>query len=179
MLPIGEHLEWACRTSWSGSSPSSVIQRRRMALFAERASAVLPSFTDTAAMVRERTPPRRIGQPADDVDVLRSAVVEAKAALGRAEIERRLNRQIQWSDRVTRAIARASGKHRRISQVELVAPGCAAAQLPAWYLDRAKADDEAAFLAACPDHHLFRPTPDGTPHRRHPPPSPRRERRPV
>lgn len=99
--------------------------------------------------------------PAGEIEVLRAAVVDTRAALGRAEIERRLDRQIRWSDRVTRAIARASGTHRRISQIELVAPGCTADQLPSWYLDRMKADDQAVFLAACPDHHLFRPTPDG------------------
>lgn len=51
--------------------------------------------------------------------------------------------------------------HRRLCQVALVAPGCAADRLPAWYMERAEAYDEPAFLAACPDHHLFRPTPDG------------------
>ena len=88
----------------------------------------------------------------------RALLVEAKAALGREAIAQRLRREVTWSDRVTRALARASGKHRRVSQIELVARGCTASRLPAWYRARAEADDEAAFLGACPDHHLFRPT---------------------
>lgn len=126
------------------------------------------SSSRVAARTAERTwalrpPGRRLGAtvPAGDVEDLRAAVVEAKAGLGRAEIERRFDRQVEWSDRVIGAIARASGKRRRRCQVELVVSGCAADRLPDWYMARLAADDEAAFLAACPDHHLFRPTPDG------------------
>src|SRR5437667_200472 len=49
---------------------------------------------------------------------------------------------------------------RRISQIELVAPGCPVDHLPTWYEKHARADNEAVMLAACPDHHLFRPTDD-------------------
>jgi hypothetical protein len=89
--------------------------------------------------------------------VLRKAVADAKLDLGREALESQLARQIKVSDRITGAIARASGRHRRVSQVELFAPGLKADQMPAWYMEKAEADDEAAFLAACPDHHLFRP----------------------
>jgi len=99
--------------------------------------------------------------PAGDVEARRAAVVAAKLALGRAEVECRLAREVRWSDRATAAAARASGTRRRLSQIELVASGCAAERLPAWYVARAEVDDEAVMLAACPDHHLFRPTPDG------------------
>lgn len=103
---------------------------------------------------------RQLGQPVPDgVEARRSALVDAKLAAGREAIEARLARQIALSDRVTRAIARGSGRRRRLSQVELFAPGIEAERLPAWYFERALADDEAEFLRACPDHHLFRPRP--------------------
>ncbi|MFD3504172.1 hypothetical protein [Streptomyces sp. NPDC058678] len=92
----------------------------------------------------------------------RAAVVEAKLAMGREETERRLAREVRMSDRATGAVARLSGGRRRMRQVEIFVPGCAVAErLPVWYMRRAEADDEAAFLAACPDHHIFRLTPDG------------------
>lgn len=101
-----------------------------------------------------------VALPEGDVEARRAAVVEAKLALGRPEMERRLGREVRISDRVTKAYARMSGKRRRISQIELVAPGCPAEQLPAWYEKHARADSEAVMLAACPDHHIFRPTAD-------------------
>jgi len=106
---------------------------------------------------------RRLGaaEPKGNIDELRNAVVEAKMALGRQEIQRNLGRQVIWSDRLTRIVARASGRHRRMCQVELFLPNGSAKALPAWYFDRAERDDEAAFLLACPDHHLFRLLPDG------------------
>ena len=102
---------------------------------------------------------RKLGaeRPASsEVDALRVAVVEAKLALGREEIQRRLATQIRWSDRVVRAVARASGRRRSLCQVELFLPHGSANTFPTWYLDRAAADDEAAFLLACPDHHILR-----------------------
>jgi hypothetical protein len=98
-----------------------------------------------------------VPMPAGDVEERRAAVVEAKLALGRAEMERRLAREVAWSDRVTGLLARRSGARRRLSQTELTVPGCTAELLPAWYERHAAADDEAVMLAACPDHHLFRP----------------------
>jgi hypothetical protein len=95
--------------------------------------------------------------PVGDVVVRRKALAEAKLAMGRAAIEQRLAREIRLSDRITGAIARASGRRRRFSQVELLVPGARAEQMPAWYLAKAEADDEIAFLLATPDHHLFRP----------------------
>ena len=108
---------------------------------------------------------RKLGAPVPDGDVrvLRQAMLDAKTSLGRAAIEQRLAREVRLSDRITGLIARASGRHRRVSQVELLVPGAKADQLAAWYVAKAEADDEAAFLGACPDHHLFRPieTPPG------------------
>lgn len=108
---------------------------------------------------------RKLGVPVPDadVDVLRKTLLEAKLALGREAIEQRLAREVGISDRVTGALARASGKRRRISQIELLVPGAKADQLAVWYAAKVEADDEAAFLRACPDHHLFRTSaePDG------------------
>jgi hypothetical protein len=92
-----------------------------------------------------------------DVDALRQALADTKLAMGRIAIEQRLAREISMSDRITGAIARASRGRRRVSQVELFVPGARAGQMPAWYLEKAEADDEAVFLQATPDHHLFRP----------------------
>jgi hypothetical protein len=103
-----------------------------------------------------------VPMPAGDVEERRAAIVAAKLALGRAEMERRLARQVAWSDRVTAILARRSGARRRLSQTELVVPGCTAALLPAWYERHARADDEPVMLAACPDHHLFRLADDGS-----------------
>ena len=102
---------------------------------------------------------RKFGVPVPDGDVVvrRKALADAKLAMGRGAIEERLAREIRLSDRITGVIARASGRHRRVSQVELFVPGANADQMPAWYLERAEADDEAVFLEATPDHHLFRP----------------------
>jgi hypothetical protein len=99
--------------------------------------------------------------PDGDIDALRTAVVQAKLALGREEIERRLSTQIRWSDGIVGALARASGKRRLLCQVDLFLPHGTAKALPAWYHDRAARDDEAAFLLACPDHHIFRLASDG------------------
>lgn len=111
---------------------------------------------------REHVQSCRNGQPVPDgVHARRSALLDAKLAAGRAATEERLARQIALSDRVTRAIARASGGRRRLSQIELLVPGVKAEALPAWYFERALADDEAEFLRACPGHHLFRPAPGG------------------
>lgn len=95
--------------------------------------------------------------PAGDVVVVRKALTDAKLAMGRVAIERQLSREIRLSDWITGAIARASGKHRRFSQVELFVRGARAEQMPAWYIKQAEADNEIAFLQATPDHHLFRP----------------------
>jgi len=98
--------------------------------------------------------------PAGDVVVLRKALADAKLAMGREAIEKRLAREIRLSDRITGAIVRASRGRRRLSQIELFVPGARADQMPAWYVEKAEADDEAVFLEANPDHHLFRPIPD-------------------
>lgn len=105
---------------------------------------------------------RKLGVPVPDADVvvLRKTLLEAKLALGREVMEQRLAREVKLSDRVTRAIARASGKRRRLSQIELLVPGAKADQLLSWYVAKAEADEEDAFLGACPDHHLFRPVED-------------------
>ncbi|MDB4991751.1 MAG: hypothetical protein JWN04_6929 [Myxococcaceae bacterium] len=128
--------------AWFGNKP--VSRAKVLAWEARRTAMALRRFGRTAA--------------AGKLDAQRAWLVEAKVALGRDGIERQLLREVAWSDRLTGALARASGKHRRVSQIELVAAGCTAEQLPAWYFARAEADDETAFLQACPDHHLFRGT---------------------
>jgi len=105
---------------------------------------------------------RRLGRPVPDgLAERRSALAEAKRAEGRAGMERRFARQIALSDRFTGLLARLSGGRRRLSQVQLFVPGATAEDVISWYLDRMAADDESVFLRVCPDHHLFRTTPDG------------------
>lgn len=113
---------------------------------------------------RARKGLERLGAPVPtgDVLVLREALAAAKAAAGRSATERTLARQISFSDRLTGRIAKASGARRAVSQVELFGPGIRAADLPDWYMQCSEADDENVFLRACPDHHLFRPTGEGT-----------------
>lgn len=91
---------------------------------------------------------------------LRQTLTEAKLDLGRTKIESLLAREVRISDRVTSLLARGSRSRRRLSRVELFAPGVRADELPTWYADRNDADDERAFLSATPDHHLFRPSVD-------------------
>jgi len=95
--------------------------------------------------------------PAGDLVVLRDALANAKLSMGRVAVENKLAREVKISDRLTGALARASRGRRRLSQVELFVPGARADQLPAWYREKAAADDEISFLTATPDHHLFRP----------------------
>jgi hypothetical protein len=104
---------------------------------------------------------KRLGVPVPGGggDAARTALLNAKMAVGRSGIERRFARDIAISDALTRAMARGSGKRRRLSQIEMMVVGrFTASQLADWYTARNEADDEAAFLGACPDHHLFRPT---------------------
>lgn len=107
---------------------------------------------------------KHFGVPAvsGGIEEQRAALVQAKIDAGRGEIERRFAREIAMSDAVTRVVARASGKRRRLSQVELLATGCPTAQQWVdWYTARFEADDETVLLQACPDHHLFRPVDSG------------------
>ncbi|MFD6199431.1 hypothetical protein ACFWE3_22280 [Mycobacteriaceae bacterium NPDC060252] len=100
--------------------------------------------------------------PGGGLDMARTALWQAKKTAGRGQIEKRLAREIAVSDALTRLVARASGRHRRLSQVEMLVSGrFTASQLPDWYMARNQADDEAVFLSACPDHHLLRPTEGG------------------
>jgi hypothetical protein len=107
---------------------------------------------------RTRVQLRKLGaSTSGDLDTLRTALAAQKQRLGRTAIEQRLARQIAISDLVTRLVARASRGRRRLCQVELFVPGARADDLITWYEAKLTADDEAAFLSACPDHHLFRP----------------------
>lgn len=132
-------------TAWFGDRPITRSQVR--AWEAKRAE---------RALVALKAP-----VPSGDVEVRRAAIAAAKKALGRDEIERRLTREVKISDRLTKLFALGSGGRRRLSQIELVAPGIPADALVSWYVAHAEVDDEASMLAACPDHHLFRPTATG------------------
>ncbi len=92
-----------------------------------------------------------------DPNERRRALAAAKLQLGRAQVANRLTREVRVSDVVTGMLARGSRGRRRLSQVEMFAPGVRAEQLPAWYAAKNEADDELSFLSATPDHHLFRP----------------------
>lgn len=121
-------------------------------------------FSDVLAWEVKRTKRalQRLGVQviSEDSEVLRSELLKAKMAQGRKKTEERLAAQIKCSDLLTGWVARLSGK-RHQSQVELFIPHSSAAEFVKWYIERAFADDEAAFLVACPDHHIFRLTEDG------------------
>ena len=97
-----------------------------------------------------------VSVPTGDLAAKRAAIAKAKLALGRVAVENKLRREIRISDWLTGMLARASRGRRRLSQVELLVPWAKAEQLPAWYAEKAEADDELSFLTATPDHHLFR-----------------------
>jgi hypothetical protein len=94
--------------------------------------------------------------PAGDPVAQRTALVERKLELGREELERRLARQLALSARSGRLLAALSGKRRRLCAVELSGSGGSAEAMPGYYQAAMESGDEAALLAASPDHYVLR-----------------------
>lgn len=106
---------------------------------------------------------RRLGvtAPSDDVIALREALVARKLELGHEALEELLARELRWSARAGRVIAALSRGRRRLCTVELTGTGGSAEGMPQHYQRAMETGDEAALLAACPDHYVLRAGADG------------------
>lgn len=103
----------------------------------------------------------RIATPAGDLDARRDALVARKLGLGHEELERRLARELRLSARSSRLMTALSRGRRRLCTIELAGPESSAEAMPAFYKAAMETGDEAALLAAAPDHFLLGERPDG------------------
>lgn len=92
----------------------------------------------------------------------RDALVARKLELGHEAIEHLLDRDLRLTLRANRLIAALSRGRRRISTVELTGSGGSAEAMPRYYQAAMEAGDEAALLAACPDHYVLCQNAEGT-----------------
>jgi hypothetical protein len=102
-----------------------------------------------------------ISAPSGDGIAQRQALVARKLELGHDALERVLARELRWSERGERVIARLSRGRRRLCTVELTGARGSAEGMPQWYQNAIEAGDEAALIAACPDHYVLRAGDDG------------------
>jgi hypothetical protein len=93
--------------------------------------------------------------PSDDIVALREALVARKLELGHERLERLLARELRLSERAGRLLTRLSRGRRRPCTVELTGTGGSAEAMPRHYQRAMEAGDEAALLAACPDHYVL------------------------
>lgn len=106
---------------------------------------------------RTRKVCRKLGitAPPKDLVGLREALVARKLDLGHDALERLLARELRWSERASRLITSLSRGRRRLCTVELTGTGGSAEAMPRYYQDAMGTGDEAALLAACPDHYVL------------------------
>jgi hypothetical protein len=90
-----------------------------------------------------------------DLAAQRQALVARKLELGHETLERLLARELRWSERGAQLLARLSRGRRRLCAVELTGTDGSAEVMPRYYQDAMEAGDEAALLAACPDHYIL------------------------
>lgn len=102
-----------------------------------------------------------ISAPSGDVAAQREALVARKLELGHESLERLLVRELRWSARASRLMARLSRGRRRLCTVELTGTGGSAEAMPSYYQRAMETGDEAALLAACPDHYILCASADG------------------
>lgn len=106
---------------------------------------------------RARKVCKKLGITALSGDVLaqRQALVARKLELGHERLEQLLARELRWSERGGRLIAALSRGRRRLCTVELAGAGGSAEAMPQYYQSAMEAGNEAALLAACPDHYVL------------------------
>lgn len=97
----------------------------------------------------------------DDPVAQREALVARKLELGHDALERLLERELRWSARGGRLLARLSRGRRRLCTVVLTGEGGSAEAMPRYYQRAMETGDEAALLAACPDHYVLHAEADG------------------
>lgn len=105
----------------------------------------------------------KLGITAPDSDVVaqREVLVARKLELGHERLERLLARELRWSARGGRLLAALSGGRRRLCTIELTGAGGSAEAMPRYYQRAIETGDEAALLAACPDHYILCADADG------------------
>ncbi len=102
-----------------------------------------------------------ISAPPGDVVALREALVARKLELGHDALERLLARELRWSARASPLLTGLSRGRRRLCTVELIGTGGSAEAMPPYYQRAMETGDEAALLAACPDHYILCARADG------------------
>jgi hypothetical protein len=102
-----------------------------------------------------------IVSPATGLSARRDALVDRKLELGHQELERRLARELRISSRSSRLMAALSRGRRRLCTIELSGSGGSAETMPGYYRTAMETGDEAALLAASPDHFLLFAGADG------------------
>ncbi len=100
---------------------------------------------------------RRLGTPSDsqDLEQLKSQLIERKNALGHDGIRARLRRELALSDMVARLVARMSRGRRAYSVIEIVSPAGTAEAFANWFEEVARLNREDVMLAALPEHYLI------------------------
>jgi hypothetical protein len=91
----------------------------------------------------------------------RDALVARKLELGHEELERRLARELRISSRSSRLMTALSRGRRRLCTIELSGSAGSAEAMPDFYKTAMETGDEAALLAASPDHFLLFEGDDG------------------
>lgn len=99
--------------------------------------------------------------PSGDVKAMRTALVARKLELGHEALEEMLARELRLSRLGGRIVQGVSRGRRRLCRIELRGSGGSAEAMPAYYKRAMETGDEAALLAACPDHYILRETVGG------------------
>jgi hypothetical protein len=102
-----------------------------------------------------------VKMPSGDVVALREVLLARKLELGHEALEQLLARELRWSARASRLLAGLSRGRRRLCTIELNGTGSSAEAMPRYYQMAMETGDEAALLAACPDHYILCTTADG------------------
>jgi len=102
-----------------------------------------------------------ITPPAKTLDDRRDALVARKLELGHEELEQRLARELWISSRSSRLLTALSRGRRRLCTIELSGSGGSAEAMPRFYKTAMETGNEAALLAASPDHFLLFEGDDG------------------
>jgi hypothetical protein len=102
-----------------------------------------------------------IAAPPDDLIARRDALVARKLELGHEALERMLARELRVSSLSGRLVTALSRGRRRLCTVELTGTGGSTEAMPGFYKRAMQSGDEAALLAASPDHFLLFEGEDG------------------
>jgi hypothetical protein len=94
--------------------------------------------------------------PSENLDETREALVARKLELGHEALEKLLARELRLSEQASRLMTAVSRGRRRLCRVELTGVGAGSAEaMPPFYQRAMEEGDEAALLAACPDHYVL------------------------